>query len=68
MNKAVSELGKVVGYFLYQQASAIASNILIFLFYFFFMLMFIYYFLVDGHRLVAFVIDFSPLPDDQDKC
>lgn len=67
VNKAVSELGKVVGLFLYQQASAIASNILNFLFYFFFMLMFIYYFLVDGHKLVAFAINFSPLPDDQDK-
>lgn len=67
VNNAVSELGKVVGLFLYQQASAIASNILNFLFYFFFMLMFIYYFLVDGHKLVAFAINFSPLPDDQDK-
>ncbi|MEI6259838.1 MAG: AI-2E family transporter [Deltaproteobacteria bacterium] len=67
INKTVSEMGKVVGFFLYQQASAIASNILNFLFYFFFMLMFIYYFLVDGDKLVAFVIDFSPLPDDQDQ-
>jgi predicted PurR-regulated permease PerM len=67
VNKTVSEMGKVVGLFLYQQASAIASNILIFLFYFFFMLMFIYYFLVDGHKLVAFVIDFSPLPVDQNQ-
>jgi predicted PurR-regulated permease PerM len=66
VNKAISELGKIVGFFLYQQASAIASNILNFLFYFFFMLMFIYYFLVDGHRLVAFFVEFSPLPEEQD--
>ena len=66
VNKAISETGKTVGFFLYQQASAIASNILNFLFYFFFMLMFIYYFLVDGYRLVAFFIEFSPLPEDQD--
>ena len=67
VNKAISETGKIVGFFLYQQASSIASNILSFLFYFFFMLMFIYYFLVDGHRLVAFFIDFSPLPEEQDR-
>lgn len=67
INKAISETGKTVGLYLYQQASGIASNIVSFLFYFFFMLMFIYYFLVDGHRLMAFFIDFSPLPEEQDR-
>jgi predicted PurR-regulated permease PerM len=67
INKAVSELGKIVGLFLYQQASDIASNILTFLFYFFFMLMFIYYFLVDGQKLINFVMDLSPLPAEQDQ-
>ena len=67
LNRALSETGKVVGLFLYQQAQMIASNILNFLVYFFFMLLIIFYLLIDGDRLIAFVIDLSPLPADQDE-
>ncbi len=67
LNKGISELGKVVGLFLYQQASSIASNVLNFFVYFFFMLLVIYYLLIDGDRLVSFIIDLSPLPQEQDK-
>ena len=67
LNKGVSELGKVVGLFLYQQASSIASNALKFFVYFFFMLLVIYYLLIDGDKLVAFIIDLSPLPKEQDE-
>ncbi len=67
LNRALSEAGRVVGLFLYQQASAIASNILNFLAYFFFMLIIIFYLLIDGEKLKSFVIDLSPLPDDQDE-
>ncbi len=66
LNKGISELGKIVGLFLYQQASSIASNVLNFFVYFFFMLLVIYYLLIDGDRLVSFIIDLSPLPKDQD--
>jgi len=67
LHDAVSEAGKVVGLFLYEQASAIASNILQFFVYFFFMLLVVYYLFIDGDRLVFFILDLSPLPDDQDK-
>lgn len=67
LNKAVSELGKFVGLFLFQQASSIASNIFKFFVYFFFMLLIIYYLLFDGDKLVAFIIDLSPLPKEQDE-
>lgn len=67
LHNAVSEAGKVVGLFLYQQASAIASNILNFLVYFFFMLLVIYYLFIDGDRLISFIVDLSPLPDNQDE-
>lgn len=67
LNKAISELGKVVGLFLFQQASSIASNVLKFFVYFFFMLLVVYYLLMDGDRLISFIIDLSPLPDDQDE-
>ena len=67
LNKGISELGKVVGFFLYQQASSIASNIFKFFVYFFFMLLIIYYLLMDGDKLISFIIDLSPLPKEQDQ-
>jgi len=67
LNKGISELGKIVGFFLYQQASSVASNILKFFVYFFFMLMIIYYLLRDGDKLISFIIDLSPLPKEQDE-
>ncbi|MBC8393721.1 MAG: AI-2E family transporter [Deltaproteobacteria bacterium] len=67
LNSAITELGKIVGLFLYKQASAVASNIFVFLVNFFFMLLVIYYLLIDGGRLISYIIDLSPLPADQDK-
>jgi len=67
LNKGISELGKVVGFFLYQQASSVASNVLKFFVYFFFMLMIIYYLLMDGDKLISFIVDLSPLPKEQDE-
>ncbi len=67
LNQALSEIGKVVGLFFYQQASSIASNALKFFVYFFFMLLIVYYLFIDGDRLMAFIIDLSPLPDEQDE-
>jgi len=67
LNKGISELGKIVGLFLYQQASSIAQNIFSFFIYFFLMLLIIYYLLMDGDRLISFIIELSPLPDEQDK-
>ena len=67
LNKAISEVGRIVGLFLYEQARAITSNILQFLVNFFFMLLIIFYLLIDRQRLLSFVVDLSPLPDDQDE-
>jgi predicted PurR-regulated permease PerM len=67
VNKAISELGKFVGLFLFQQVSSIASNALKFFVYFFFMLLIIYYLLIDGDKLIEFIVDLSPLPREQDE-
>jgi len=67
LNKAVSELGSYVGLFLYQQVSAIASNILKALVNFAFMLLVIFFLLIDGKKLITFLIQLSPLPEDQDR-
>ena len=67
LQNAVSELGKFVGLFLFKQTNYIASNILAFLVNFFFMLIIIYFLLLDGPKLVSFIIDLSPLPKEQDE-
>ena len=63
----VTELAKKMGLILYEQTSAIASNVLKFLVNFFFMLLVTYYLLIDGKRLITFIVDLSPLPQEQDE-
>jgi predicted PurR-regulated permease PerM len=67
LNTYISEIAKFVGLFLYDQARSIASNMLAFFINFFLMLLVIYYLLVDGGRLVSFIVDLSPLPNNQDQ-
>ncbi|NVM23551.1 MAG: AI-2E family transporter [Desulfobacterales bacterium] len=67
LNNGLSELWRSVGMFLYEQVSAIASNILKFVVNFAFMLLVIFFLLIDGKKLIAFLIELSPLPDDQDR-
>jgi predicted PurR-regulated permease PerM len=64
--KGVTEAAKFVGLFLFEQARAIASNTLAFLLNFFLMLMVIYFLLIDRDKLVAYIVDLSPLPSDQE--
>lgn len=67
LNRLISELGKFVGLFIYEQARVIASNTLRFVINFFFMLLIIYFLLIDGQRLISFIVDLSPLPRQQDE-
>lgn len=67
LNSAVSQVGKVVGLFLYDQARAVASNMLAFFINFFLMLLISYFLLTDGDKLIAFIVDLSPLPSEQDN-
>ena len=64
--KGVSEAAKFVGLFLFEQVRSIASNLLVFVVNFFLMLMVIYFLLLDGDKLVAYIVDLSPLPSDQE--
>lgn len=66
LKKGASEIAKFVGFYLYEQARAIASNTLAFVVNFFLMLMVIYFLLLDGDKLVAYIVDLSPLPSDQE--
>ena len=64
---SVTELGRAVGLFLYQQARSMTANIVNFVVNFFFMLLIVFYLLIDSQRLVSFIVGLSPLPDDQDE-
>ena len=66
LNRAISEIGRAVGLFLYEQARSITANVLKFIVNFFFMLLIIFYLLIDSPRLSAFIVSLSPLPDEQD--
>lgn len=66
LKNAVTEVAKFVGLYLYEQARAIASNTLAFVINFFLMLLVIYFLLIDGQQLVAYIVDLSPLPTDQE--
>jgi predicted PurR-regulated permease PerM len=67
ISKTLSDLAKVVGLFLYNQASAWAANILQFLFDFFMMILIIFFLLIDNERLIDYFHRLSPLPDDQER-
>ena len=67
LNQGLSELGRSVGLFLYEQVSAAASNVLQFVVNFALMLLVIFFLFIDGKKLIAFLVELSPLPDDQDR-
>jgi predicted PurR-regulated permease PerM len=67
LNRGLSELGGSVGLFLYEQVSTVASNVLRFVVNFALMLLVIFFLLMDGKKLIAFLVELSPLPDDQDR-
>ena len=65
--RILSEISKTVGMFVYKQASAVASNVFAFIVNFFFMLLIVYFLLIDGHKVISFITDLSPLPREQDE-
>jgi predicted PurR-regulated permease PerM len=67
ITNVVSEIGRTIGFFLYDQLSSITANVLSFIVNFFLMLLITFYLLIDSKRLAAFIVGLSPLPDDQDK-
>ena len=62
-----SEFGKVAGLFLYDQASSWAANIMNFVFSFFMMIIVIFFLLIDQERFISYILDLSPLPDQQER-
>ena len=62
-----SEFGKVAGLFLYNQASAWAANIMNFVFSFFMIFIVIFFLLIDQEQFISYILDLSPLPDQQER-
>ncbi len=67
ISNALSGLAKIVGLFLYNQASAWAANIMSFVFNFFMMVLVIFFLLIDHELFIGFILRLSPLPDDQER-
>ena len=65
--KPVSEFGRVVGLYLFQQASFIASNVFQVVFYFCLMLIVVFYLLIDGNSLIEYIYKLSPLPREDNE-
>ncbi len=65
--RTVADVAQKMSLWIFEQTRAIASNILKFLLNFFFVLLVTYYLLIDGGRLISFIVDLSPLPQDQDE-
>jgi len=67
ITKALSDVAKMVGLFLYNQASSWAANVMQFLFSFLIMILTVFFLLIDHDRLLQFILRLSPLPDDQER-
>ena len=65
IGKLATSVGKQVGFFLYNQISSMASNLLSFLIHFFLMMLTIYYLFRDGTRLKDYLIKLMPIPKEQ---
>ncbi len=62
----ISELGKFVGFSLFEQARFITSNVFNIVLYFCLMLIVVFYLLLDGDKLIKYMYDLSPLSDKHD--
>lgn len=63
----ISDLGKIVGMSLFQQARAITSNAFNLVFYFCLMIIVVFYMFMDGEKLIRYIFDLSPLKEEHDR-
>ncbi|HAR34218.1 MAG TPA: AI-2E family transporter [Desulfobacter sp.] len=63
----LTEVGKNLGFSLFQQARFLTSNLLNLVFYFFLMLIVVFYMFMDGERFIQYMYDLSPLKDEHDR-
>ncbi len=63
----VTELSKMVGFSLFEQARFVTSNVVNLVFYFCLMLIVTFYMFMDGERFIQYLFDLSPLKDEHDQ-
>lgn len=63
----LTEIGKNLGFTLFQQARFLTSNLLNLVFYFCLMLIVVFYMFIDGQRFLQYISDLSPLKDEHDR-
>jgi predicted PurR-regulated permease PerM len=66
IRKTITEIGRVTGLFLYEQALAVASNTAFFVINFLLTLLVCFFLFLDGKGLVNYFINLSPLPAEQE--
>ena len=65
LEELINAVGKTIGFFLYNQISSMASNLLNLLIHFFLMMLLIYYLFRDGVRLKEYLMQLIPVPNEQ---
>ncbi|MCF6248388.1 MAG: AI-2E family transporter [Desulfobacula sp.] len=65
--RPISEVGKIVGFSLFEQARFISSNVFNFMLYFALMLIVVFYMFMDGEKFIKYMYNLSPLPDEHDE-
>lgn len=67
LSNSISDFTKMIGLFLYNQASSWAANIMNFVIKFFMMILIVYFLLIDIDRLTDYIMRLSPMPDDEER-
>ncbi len=66
LNSTLGDMAQFVGQYIVELTAGILKNMVKFVINFCLMLLITFYLLIDKERLLSFLIDLSPLPDDQD--
>ncbi len=64
---ALTDFSGKTGLFLFNQAKAWAANVMVIIFNFALMIITIFFLLIDNEKLINFILQVSPMPDEQEK-
>jgi len=64
---ALTDFSGKTGLFLFNQAKAWAANVMLIVFNFSLMIITIFFLLIDNEKLIRFLLQVSPMPDDQEQ-
>jgi predicted PurR-regulated permease PerM len=67
LGEHIATLGSSVGLFLYEQIGGAAQNVFALVLHFAMMLILLFAFFSEGPRLKAYLLELSPLPDDEEE-